>query len=481
MVNRFNSDKIKYYKTDSPLAMTDNFNFAASKITGEYVLFIGSDDALCTYGLYFLDKILSITNEKVVRWEPPVYYWPNHILPHQQNQFVISLPKRGVPVVIDSKRNVSEVIGYSADTNHLPMIYLHAAVHKDLLDELISKTGCVFDSISPDYYSGFAVSALVKYFLTIDYPVCIAGISGKSNGAGQFHGNAATSEAVDFNTLNKRFNRVPKGKFQNAGVITYNDNVLVDDFQCAKRNLNVFSDIELDYTKHIRAVIGLCYGKYQYLGNIGRKSFANELAIIKKTIENDDELKSNFDGHGLDILNYDFFEPEYALLHKTTHYDAFCFDASMLDAYDIYQAALLAEKIQYSKKRLDVYAYEFKRYWDKDLLLLERLRGCKRIGLLGAGLHTGQLIKRIVYFINNDIDIVIFDNDKAKWGTFLESREILPPHTIPNHKLDALVISSNKFQEEMYESVKMYGGVVKIIKLYDRLYRGESWFEVIIN
>jgi glycosyltransferase involved in cell wall biosynthesis len=471
MVREFNSDKIKYFRTGSFISMTDNFNFALSKVTGEYILFLGSDDAVCTCGLYFLDKIISITGEKIINWRYGYYFWPDHIASHKKNS--LTLWKYNATIIKDAKNHVKKVVNGSGNMFDLPLLYVRSAVHKSLIDNITSKAGFMFDSISPDIYSGFALSSIVKYYMTVGMPVCMTGASGGSIGTASLYDN--TPETIRLLTANKM--RL-KGKFYPAGVKTHIESVLIDDFNCVKKNLNAFSDIHIDIGIFIKNIIMECYNKSKFLGNIGRESFRKELDIISQVIENDAEYKANFIGGSLNICDYKFYEPIY--IRAPAICDGYIrLDASLFGIENIYDATLFAEKLLYSKEYIDVYLEDFEKNWNKTKSNFEWLCKYKRIGIFGAGAYTGEILKGLPFFGPKEADVFLFDNDKGRWGSSFCNCEVLPPESIPNHELDVLLVSSPKFQDEIYEDVKKYEQTMEIVKLYEKL--GESFSPGIIS
>ena len=59
VVNSYSNDKrLKYYRTDSVVSVTDNWNNALKKSSGDYVLMMGDDDFLLPGYFDTLDKII---------------------------------------------------------------------------------------------------------------------------------------------------------------------------------------------------------------------------------------------------------------------------------------------------------------------------------------------------------------------------------------------------------------------------------------
>ena len=68
LIKELNDSKIKYFKPDLELAMTENFNYAISKARGEFIIVLGSDDGLLLHALNTLDNILSSLDKRIIHW-----------------------------------------------------------------------------------------------------------------------------------------------------------------------------------------------------------------------------------------------------------------------------------------------------------------------------------------------------------------------------------------------------------------------------
>jgi len=469
MIKELNSDKIKYYKTDKTLSMVSSWNFAISKATGEYVLFLGSDDAIHSHGLYFLNKIISITREKVVCCPENFYYWPDHIATYSNMQW---LRKKNINNIINAREYVKKIANEHINKGILfPNIYNKSVVHKSLINDLIDKTGFVFDSIGPDVYFGFAISAIIDNYIAIEIPFILQGLSGKSTAKSSIHESNPGSihpianEVVKLHTAE---NKIINSKFFSAGIGSVMELDLIDSFICAKKNLNEFNDIDINFEKLISCVINERYSVNMYFGNIGKDKFQKELDTIKNVIENTPEYKANFSGKGLNIDSYEFYEPIYGRVPSTEN-DSIKIDASLFGIDNIYDATLFAEKLLYSKEYIDAYLNQFEKNWNKSKSNFEWLNKYKKIGIFATGKYTEQFLGLYKSFGTKDIEIILFDNDKTKWETNFYGYKVLSPEIIPEQKLDILIISSPKFQDEIYESVKKYEQTIEIIKLYDKL------------
>lgn len=200
VVDKLNSKKIRYISTGQTLAMYENFEFAVSHAKGEYVIVIGDDDGLLLKGLFNLDKIITKTNYKAITWNWVFYYWPFGVTPGCEN--FLHIPLSTKVKVMEGKQRIKDVIDFKLNYSFLPMLYTNGAIHRDLIAELKKRTGRIFSSVTPDCYSGICLAYLSEYFLFVEKPLSIAGISANSNGNSQFTKKWDNKITQEFTTLN---------------------------------------------------------------------------------------------------------------------------------------------------------------------------------------------------------------------------------------------------------------------------------------
>lgn len=191
-------DRVKYCRPDSVLGMSDNWEFAVSKASGEFVIIFGDDDGLVTGALSAIRHIIEKTRTELVSWIRVEYSWPDRLPAQYANLTVI--PYQARSGLIDSRTYIREIIFHKSEYRLLPMFY-NSAVNKRLIALLKEKTGRVFSASSPDIYTGYAFAHLVKKYITVGYPLSINGVSSKSNGAA--HLNADESVKADYWKLMK--------------------------------------------------------------------------------------------------------------------------------------------------------------------------------------------------------------------------------------------------------------------------------------
>jgi glycosyltransferase involved in cell wall biosynthesis len=282
ILENFDDSRIKYYHTAKSLAMRDNWELAVSKAEGEFITVLGDDDGLNPHALQYLNKLIDFFGNSVIRWEWAQYYWPNVNLPNV-NKLCVPITNR--IKFLESKKMIKKVLNGQSNYHILPTIY-NSIVHRDIIELLKGKTGRVFQSESPDVYSGFAISYLAKNYISVSYPISIAGISIKSNGminiSGMKDGNGIKKDFFDLN--------------RDAGILWHSDipkiplltATVADSFLHAKDAL-FFNDSDLTFNQKqfiINTFQELSYNKKDDINNIVYK--------IKETFNNI-ELKDFID------------------------------------------------------------------------------------------------------------------------------------------------------------------------------------------
>src|ERR1035438_396945 len=67
--------RLRYFRTTERLSMTDNWEAALSKVRGEYVLFLGDDDAILPGGLGYLQECIARYRASAYTWKYAGYNW----------------------------------------------------------------------------------------------------------------------------------------------------------------------------------------------------------------------------------------------------------------------------------------------------------------------------------------------------------------------------------------------------------------------
>lgn len=202
-----NDPKIKYYKTPRDLHLPKSFEFAFLKAKGEFILSIGSDDALLPWTLEVLDDVIvKYPQEEIFQWDRGFYAWPG-FNGGQENQFVIpsKYEKDKYEVgSIDKNAYWAEILNDPKSMYLLPMLYINSGFRRSYINTLLNKTGRLWDGICQDIYIGVVNVSINEHITNIRYPLTIAGMTGDSVGLKSNVGDTNVKDS------NKRLEEVMK-------------------------------------------------------------------------------------------------------------------------------------------------------------------------------------------------------------------------------------------------------------------------------
>jgi len=185
--------RIRFFRTESFIPVTDNWNFALSKSVGEYVVMLGDDDCLLKgYFTHLLELINRFWNPDFVYTDAIQYAYPGVIPGHPQGFLQIGhtgffeqngtepfiLPRiHALRAVRDSMR-FKVTFGYNMQ---------HFLISRRIIETLAS-AGPFFQSPYPDYYAANALFLKSERALIVPKPAVAIGISKKSFGYYYFNG-----------------------------------------------------------------------------------------------------------------------------------------------------------------------------------------------------------------------------------------------------------------------------------------------------
>ena len=179
IIKSFLDKRIKYLSSNIDLSMTDNWELAYTKVSGQYITYIADNDGFMHGALGFMYELLKLnTYPDILRWEKNLYNWPC-LDSVNRNILYINLEKKFE--IYNSSIIIKEVIEGKRKFQDLPMIY-NSFIKNELIKSFISRTGRLFHSISPDLATGFSFALLKKEYLSLSYGITCGTNSSKSNG-----------------------------------------------------------------------------------------------------------------------------------------------------------------------------------------------------------------------------------------------------------------------------------------------------------
>lgn len=185
-------------------SVVQNFEHALKLTTGDWLIFIGDDDAVGP-GLHDVAAWADANQvEAVVSYRDTftaAYYWPGVRSKYYGDAYSSRLfiwPFTGKATPIDGVaelRRVSQRFG--GNLGCLPRAY-HGLVSRSLLNRIRERHGYVFGGVSPDIFSAALISAHSRRSMLVDFPFVIPGASGSSTaGQGAERSDRAKLRATD--------------------------------------------------------------------------------------------------------------------------------------------------------------------------------------------------------------------------------------------------------------------------------------------
>lgn len=193
--------RIKYFRTDQFIPVTDNWNNALDKSDGDYVIMLGDDD--CLMPGYFATLNQEITEHQLpelVYTSAYLYAYPG-VMPRHPNGFLRSYTRakifRSRQESFWLKKNESENLArLSADFRMRFDYNMQFSLVSRKLILKMAKYGSFYQSPYPDYYASNAMMLSAERILIVPRPLVAIGISPKSFGF--YYYNDSEKQGNDF-------------------------------------------------------------------------------------------------------------------------------------------------------------------------------------------------------------------------------------------------------------------------------------------
>lgn len=246
VIEKINSNKIKYVRSDIDLSLCDSWEQAVSNARGEYIMGIADNDGIIQGGLKYLETILKINNyPKLINFIKNTYHWP---CLEEDIRNTLFLNKNPALKFVDGIKLIEDVLDNNKLFYKLPMIY-NSIVHNSLIKKMKEKTNRIFNAGTADVYSGFCLAYLTKKYLLLTNPVTISGNSAKSLGVNYTRNNNAI---IKRETKAREKSQIKLNPII-PNVISGSAHI-VDCFLQAKENLNI-NDINIDRKKLMEDIL----------------------------------------------------------------------------------------------------------------------------------------------------------------------------------------------------------------------------------
>ena len=274
--------RIKYVSFGSDVGMRDNFENALNLVKSGYVLALGGDDALLPYGITSMFKILKETEQEMLCWPAPAFFYPKTKM--KDGQLILHANdgkiQDGVKILSteDFLKRQSESLSYVSDIES-PMFYVKGVVSTRLIQVVKNRSpeGRFYTCSTPDGYSGIVLAGEVDTYAFSQVPFSMHGVSPTSAGVGYLsNDNNAKVQSAEFF---KKAESIPMHKELASQPYSPLITIMTADYLLTAKDLNgwkgKFPKINFKYLLD-QSLIELCDGLFAY------DRIARELAILNQ-------------------------------------------------------------------------------------------------------------------------------------------------------------------------------------------------------
>lgn len=236
LCKEFDDARIQYYRMPRDLQPAKCLEYGFLQTRGEFILSMGTDDAVLPWALHVLDDIREqYPEEQIIQWQYGLYVWKG-AGDKQENLFRISekyqTGKYGDCYVVRAQY-MRNLLQDSQFMYMLPSLYMNSGCKREYMRHLLQETNRLWDGVTQDIYMGVMNTLINDQVLNIKYPLTIAGISHVSE-----YGSPAMLQMDEAE-------RMPS---HNEGRSTGNTGVYCKSL--TERLLPEFSDSKVDHLYH---------------------------------------------------------------------------------------------------------------------------------------------------------------------------------------------------------------------------------------
>jgi len=200
-IHSLQEPRIKYFRTEQFVSVTENWNSALEKNSGDYVLMIGDDDCLMKgYFTTVLQLLKKYPEPDLIYTSGFLYAYPG-VMPGHPNGF---LTVHGNAGFLEGKKEPFWLKKQEAiDLVHAAMDFRvkvsfnaqYALIHRSLIEKMHTK-GSFYQTPYPDYYAMLALLLSAEKILACPFPLVLIAICPKSFGF--FYFNQREADGAEF-------------------------------------------------------------------------------------------------------------------------------------------------------------------------------------------------------------------------------------------------------------------------------------------
>lgn len=177
----FDDPRIRFFKTVEPVRMTENWERALRKTTGDYIFFLGDDDGLLPNACETARAILEKHSAEILSWRPAQYFWPEFFEADARDKIIAVYGTELECTLKNSRAALYPAYHFRQYYIELPMVY-NSFVSRRLIERVYRSHERYFIASMPDVVSGVVNLCFTSHFLRCNRPLSISGVSRHSTG-----------------------------------------------------------------------------------------------------------------------------------------------------------------------------------------------------------------------------------------------------------------------------------------------------------
>ncbi len=182
VVDSFDDKRIVYFRTTKSLSMPDNWEYALSKTSGEYITYLTDDSFLLPNCITIAISEMEEQKVKVVVWKHCAYFASDWLEPARRN--LVYIPNvTSKSYRLKSSDSLKKL--YDMDERISTMIpkSLNSLIHRKTIEDIMKVQKNFFLPSCPDYTSAASTLLNINEYLLIDKALYIDGVTTLSIGA----------------------------------------------------------------------------------------------------------------------------------------------------------------------------------------------------------------------------------------------------------------------------------------------------------
>jgi len=258
LVNSLKDERIRYFRSDNFLPVTDSWNQAIEYAKGDYITVLGDDDGLVPgYFSELLRHINQFEQPEIIYSAIYQFVHPG-VLPWDPDGYVVDL-KNGFffreqqhPFLL-SRDDALKAVNGSISFHRNFTFNIQAFVFSRTFLDRLTQEGPIFRSPFPDYYLANVALAKASSILVLPSPMSIAGVSKLSFGYTLFNNDEKTgADMLNTNLASDPYYKEIKERLINGPA--YNTNYLVA-MEHVEKCVSDFTTEKVNYKKYRRLQI----------------------------------------------------------------------------------------------------------------------------------------------------------------------------------------------------------------------------------